>query len=137
MPLELALLPERLSICRFAADAPVPAWALGPLRFVSITRTAHELSIIVPTEQVPRVEASDSAAEKRDDGWRALELVGPFALTEVGVLLQVAAPLADARVSILPVATFDTDYVLVPEPLLGRAIDALRAAGHAVASDGA
>jgi hypothetical protein len=132
VPLELALLPERLSICRFAADTPVPAWALGPLPFVSITRTADELSIIAPTEQVPESEKPD----RREDGWRALELAGPFALAEVGVLLQVATPLAEARVSILPVATFDTDYVLVPERLLARAIDALREAGHVVAWGG-
>ena|SRR5688500_12439203 len=41
-------------------------------------------------------------------------------------------PLARAGISILALATFDTDYLLVREPDLGRAVAALRAAGHHV-----
>ena len=49
------------------------------------------------------------------------------------MLLRVAVPLADAGISILPVATFDTDYVLVKERDLTAAVAALRASGHTVA----
>ena len=80
----------------------------------------------------PLLTDAVSALVAREDGLRALRLVGPFAFTGVGVLLRVAAPLADAGVGILPVATFDTDYVLVPEARLPDALAALRAAGHAV-----
>ena len=127
-PLSLELLPEPLSVCRLAAGAPLPEWAAHARPFCSVTRTAEELSVICATAEVPAV----SALVAREDGWRALRLVGPFAFTEVGVLLRVAAPLADAGVGILPVATFDTDYVLVPEARLPDALAALRAAGHAV-----
>ena len=106
-PLSLELLPEPLSVCRLAAGAPLPEWAAHARPFCSVTRTAEELSVICATAEVPAV----SALVAREDGWRALRLVGPFAFTEVGVLLRVAAPLADAGVGILPVATFDTDYV--------------------------
>ena len=127
--LHIDVLPERLTICRLDAHAAIPQWALGSRAFVSITRSAHELSIIVPTDQMP----SELAASARDDGWRALGLAGPFALNEVGVLLRVAAPLAAAGVSILAIATFDTDYVMVHEDRLTIAVGALRAAGHTVA----
>ena len=63
-------------------------------------------------------------------GWRALKIVGPFDFAEVGILLRVAAPLAAAGVSILPVATYDTDYVLLRTPQLEAAIAALRGDGH-------
>jgi hypothetical protein len=62
--------------------------------------------------------------------------VGPFAFTEVGVLLQVAAPLAAAGISILAMATFDTDYVLVQETRLAGAVAELRSAGHTVRDGG-
>lgn len=132
------MLPEPLTVCRLAADAAIPEWAAAAGSFCSVTRTADELSVICATERVPS-NASAASNTARQDGWRALKLVGPFAFTEVGVLLRVAAPLAAAGVSILAVATFDTDYVLVREAQLTTALDALRATGHAVAhtSDGA
>jgi uncharacterized protein len=132
-PLTLDVLAEPLSVLRLAADADVPAWALRAGTFGNVTRTAHELSVVCTTARVP--SASLPADTAREDGWRALEVVGPFAFTEVGVLLQVAASLADARISILAMATFDTDYVLVQETQLAPAIAALRRAGHTVRSE--
>jgi hypothetical protein len=60
----------------------------------------------------------------RDPRGRPLE----FSLT--GILASLAAPLAEARVSIFALSTHDTDYVLVPDAKLGPAVDALTAAGH-------
>jgi hypothetical protein len=105
-------------------------WALRASSFTSVTRTTDELSVVCATDRVPPLPADARVA--RADGWRALKVVGPFAFTEVGVLLQVAAPLAAAEIGILAMATFDTDYVLVQEAQLGRAVAALRAAGHTV-----
>ena len=133
--LSLEVLPERLSVCRLAADAAMPEWAAHAGSFCSVTRTADELSVICATARVPAdgsPAAHAPALTAREDGWRALKLVGPFAFTEVGVLLRIAAPLAAAGVSMLCVATFETDYVLVSEAQLTTALAALRAAGHAV-----
>jgi len=44
----------------------------------------------------------------------------------------VLAPLAEARVSVFALSTFDTDYVLVKESALARAQTALEGAGHAL-----
>ena len=46
-----------------------------------------------------------------------------------GVLAPLAAALAEAKVSMLPIGTFDTDYILVREADLERAIAALKAIG--------
>jgi hypothetical protein len=134
-PLTIEVLAQPLSVCRLAADAVVPEWATRPGPFCSITRTVDELSIICATDHLPPAPSLPALGPAaREDGWRALELVGPFAFAEVGVLLRVAAPLAAAGISILPVATFETDYVLVPETRLASAIAELRAAGHSVVS---
>ena len=116
------LLAESFSICRLAAGAPIPAWATAAA-FFTVTRTADELSIICATDRVP----DDVTAS---GGWRALKLVSPFDLAEVGILLHIVAPLAAAGVSMLPVATYDTDYVLVRAPQLAAAVMALRRDGH-------
>jgi len=109
------------AVCRLNPDAPVPTWANGP--FVSVTATRDELSVICPAERVP-----DGVQGER--GWRVFQLVGPFALDEVGVMASVAGPLAQAGISLLAMATYDTDYVLVRESACERAVATLRSAGH-------
>ena len=134
-PLTLEVLAEPLSVCRLHADAPWPAWATSAGSFYSITRTADELSVICATALIPEARAAGddpSAIVAREDGWRAMKLVGPFALTEVGVLLRIAAPLAVAGISILAVGTFDTDYVLVKATSLAAALAELKGVGHVV-----
>jgi hypothetical protein len=72
------------------------------------------------------------AGVRREVGFRCLEVEGPFEFDAVGVLASLAAPLARARVPILAVSTFDTDYLLVKEVHLAAALRALRRAGHVV-----
>ena len=67
-------------------------------------------------------------------GWRALRFAGPLPLDQTGILASVTTPLAAARVSVLALATYDTDYVLIPAAQRAAAIDALERAGHSVGS---
>ena len=53
----------------------------------------------------------------------------PIPFEEVGVLAGLAAPLAAAGVSVLAVATHDTDWLLVPARDVERAAAALAASG--------
>jgi hypothetical protein len=52
--------------------------------------------------------------------------------TMIGVVASLVTPLAKAGVSVFGVSTFDTDYLLVKECDLERALAALRAASHQV-----
>ena len=124
MPLTLHLLPGEFAVCRLAPDAPLPAWA-GSGVFSSATRTADELSVICPANQVP-------ADIKHEAGWRLLKFAGPFAFSETGILSAALAPLAAAKIGILATATFDTDYVFVKVSQLDAAIRTLATAGHTV-----
>ncbi len=121
---DLTVLPGSFAMVRLAADAPLPRWATQG-EFFSVTRTSDELSVLCVADQVP----SGVAAET---GWRALKVKGPFALSAVGVLAALAAPLAEAKVSLFAISTFDTDYLLVSEKQLHAAIAALKGAGHRV-----
>jgi hypothetical protein len=121
---ELTLLAERFAISRLAADAPVPDWATrGP--FFSVTRTGDELSVVTELSLVP-------VGVHSQPGWRIFKVHGPFVLSEIGVLSALAAPLAEARISLFAVSTFDTDYLLVAAETLSAAIAALRRAGHTI-----
>lgn len=121
MKLTFTLLPDQFAIARLPASEQTPAWATGA--FVSITRTADELSIVCPN--IP-------AGVEADRGWRCLELEGPFALTETGVAAEFTSLLARASVSVFVISTFDTDYVLLKDERLEAAKKALREAGHVV-----
>src|SRR6267143_7303310 len=121
---ELTLLPERFAISRLAADAPIPQWATqGP--FFSITRTGDELSIVSELSRVP-------VGVQSQPGWRVFKVHGPFVLSEIGVLAALVAPLAEAKISLFAVSTFDTDYLLVASEALSAAIAALERAGHTI-----
>jgi hypothetical protein len=115
--LVLSILDERLAVCRLEPAEPIPGWATRSA-FFSVTRTAEELSVVCAEVDVP-------AGVRCERGWRALKLEGPFAFEELGVLAAVAVPLAEAGVSILAIATYDTDYVLVRETQLEPALMAL------------
>lgn len=114
-------LPGAYAVCRLSPESAVPGWAQGP--FLNITFTDDELAIICPAERVP----SDVRAER---DWRVLKLVGPFPFTAIGVLASLATPLARAGISLLSIATYDTDYFLVKNDVFEDAIAVLVAAGH-------
>ncbi len=114
-------LPGSYAVCRLPPAAAVPPWAVGP--FVNVTRTADELALICPAERVP-------GAVRAERGWRVLKLVGPFPFSATGVLSSIAAPLARAGISLLSIATYDTDYFLVSGERYDEALAVLAEAGH-------
>src|SRR5882762_1869427 len=121
---ELTLLPERFAISQLAADAPIPQWAMQG-SFFSVTRTGDELSIVSELAHVPVGVHSQA-------GWRIFRVHGPFVLSEIGVLSALAAPLAEAKISLFAISTFDTDYLLVAAETLSAAINALGQAGNTI-----
>src|SRR5687768_7239758 len=87
-PLSLVVLPGTLAVCRLDAGADVPPWASSGA-FVSVTRTADELSVVCPQGAVP-------AGVRHEAGWRCLRVAGPLEFTAVGVLAGLTVPLAEA-----------------------------------------
>ena len=65
-------------------------------------------------------------------GWRALLVAGTLDFSLVGILASLATTLASAGVSIFAMSTYDTDYILVKEDALQKAIEALEGAGHTI-----
>ena len=122
--LKLVILPQVLAVSRFEASAPIPGWAIGE-SFLSISRTQDELSVICEEQFVPE-------GTHASHGWRALKIVSPLDMDLVGILVSVAVPLAQSGVGILPIATYETDYVLVRDEQLAESIKALRFAGFDV-----
>jgi hypothetical protein len=121
---KLLLLSEIFSICRLEKNAPMPEWALTGW-FFSITRTAEELSVVCPQDQVP-------PGIQKQDGWKALQVEGPLDFSLTGVLASLTEPLAKEGISVFAISTYDTDYLLVKKELLERAIKILVKRGYQV-----
>ena len=119
--LQLSLLPDVLAVCRLEPSDPIPDWATRT-GFFSVSRTRDQLSIVCANSEV-----GDDVRASR--GWRAIKIEGPLDLDLVGILVSVAVPLAHAGIGILPIGTFDTDYILVRDRQLPQAIKALRTTG--------
>lgn len=120
--LKFRWLPGPYAIVRLDPGAPVPAWAAQG-EFTSITRTADELSIVCPAENLPPDLNSPHH-------WTCLKLEGPFPFSQTGVLLSFIDPLSSNGVPIFAISTYDTDYVLIQEEFAGAALKALQQAGH-------
>lgn len=120
--LNLTLLPQTLALCSLDAKAPWPDWAQGP-GLVSLTRTEEELSLICPQDRIP-----SGLTAQRD--WRCFKVHGPLEPDQIGVLAALTEPLAQAGVSLLVVSTFETDYILIKEVDLARAVEAWERAEH-------
>jgi hypothetical protein len=117
------------AVCRLAGDRPLVAPPPGAA-FWSLTQAGAERSLVCREADAP-----DPAAEGEGDavvigGWRVLQVQGPLDLGLTGVMAALAGTLAGAGVPIFPIATHDTDWILVPGEQLEAALAALRAAGH-------
>ena len=118
----LDLVPGAYAVCRWAPEEPLPP-SITEGTFFSVTRTPTELSAVCDVAAVP-------PGVKSDGPWSVLAVRGPLDLNMTGVLAGLTAPLAAAGISIFALSTYDTDYLLVRDHDLDRAIRALREAGH-------
>ena len=127
MPKQTLLVRESLfTIHSLDPETNIPASVLNsPLFFLG--KTEDELSIVPDSVDVPSLDS--------DEGWRALELLGPLHLSMVGIMAQIGQVLASAKVAIFVVSTFDTDFFLVKDNKLKDAISALKKAGYSVSED--
>jgi uncharacterized protein len=124
--LKYRVLAEPLAVCRLASNAGLPARVMEG-KFFCIVRAPDELSIVCPEHNSSEDLLSGARVEL---GWVAFQLEGPFPFSLTGVLASFLQPLAEARIPIFAISTFDTDYVLIKRGSLERAVAALGAAGH-------
>ena len=122
------MLPDNYAVCRVSGNAASLAEIEpGQHGVVSVTRSAHEVSVICPIDSAPAEAVVNTP-------WRCFRVAGPVDLALTGILASLVNPLADARVNIFAFSTYDTDYVLVPSVRLTEALAALEAAGHRISS---
>ena len=122
--LSLSVLPEPFAFCKVKDSDQITDRALSS-GFYSITRTQDGFSIICAQADVPY-------NTKHSPGWRCLKVEGLLDFHLTGVISSLIKPLAQVGIGARSMCTFNTDYLLVQEADLTRAILILRDAGHQI-----
>lgn len=99
-------------------------------KFNFISATDEENSLICLTENVP-----DNFTE-RIDGWRALKIQGVLDFSLIGILSKILGLLAEAKIGIAAVSTYNTDYFFVKKTDLGKAVETLAEANYKIIRKG-
>jgi uncharacterized protein len=123
--LTLTLLPEKLGICRLHSGAAIPGWLSSTRSFYALTGTADETSLVCREDLIP----ADYPSEKN---FRAFKVEGPLDFSLTGILVSLLKPLADAGIAVFAISTYDTDYILVKNEKLEKAIEVLSAVANII-----
>lgn len=94
--------------------------------FCFIGKTDDEYSLVCLTEDVP------SNTTDREDGWKAFRIEGILDFSLIGILSKISGILAERKIGIFVVSTFNTDYVLTKEADFGKAVSVLRQADYTI-----
>jgi uncharacterized protein len=122
--LTLSILPQMYAVCRLDPNGHIPYWALLGDNFISLTRTHTELSVVCLQDNVPQ------EGIRTERGWRCVKVEGPFDFSVAGIHASLAVPLAEANISVLAIATYETDHLLIKDEDLEHARQVLIQAGH-------
>lgn len=120
--MKLQKIPYNLTVCKAASIKDIDLCA----EFYFIGRTDEELSLVCKTEDVP-INTTD-----RDDGWRGFRIQGTIDFSLIGILSKLSSILAENKIGIFALSTYNTDYILVKSENFDRAISVLSEAGYEV-----
>ena len=104
-----------LTVCKTAATTAIDISA----DFYFVGKTDEEISLVCRTEDTP------ANAVARDDGWRGFRIQGVLDFSMIGVLSKISTILAENKIGIFVVSTYNTDYILVKKENFERAIKVL------------
>jgi uncharacterized protein len=127
------LLPEVFSLMRLPVQIKQLPDFIWQSSFFTLSRSPDEISVVCEERLVVRnIDHYGLGNVARIDGnWRILRL-GVMDLSLVGIAARFSGILAEAGVNINIISTYDTDYVMVKQAKLARALTALREAGYEV-----
>ena len=121
--MELKTLPYNFTVCKLMSVGDLPSG----IDFCFTAKTDEEISLVCKTTDVPENTLV------RDDGWKGFRIEGVLDFSLIGILSKISAILAENKVGIFAVSTYNTDYIFVKEENFDKAIKALKDNGYDVA----
>lgn len=94
--------------------------------FCFVGKTDEENSLVCITQNVP-----DNTIE-REDGWKAFRIQGTLDFSLIGILSKISTLLAENKMSIFAIGTYNTDYILTKAEDFEKALELLIQVGYQV-----
>jgi hypothetical protein len=120
--MELMTIHHKLTVCKVTEVSKIHLDA----DFYFIGKTEEEISLVCRTEDTPQNTV------ERDDGWRGFRIQGVLDFSLIGILSKLSGILAEHKIGIFAVSTYNTDYTLVKEENYERALSVLASEGYAI-----
>ena len=120
--MELVVMAEELSVFQ-VSDLNQVDLSIRPL---FIGATEEENSVVAPTQTVPQETI------KREDDWRGFKIEGILDFALVGILAKITGILAEEKISVFAISTYNTDYVLIKSNDFEAALAVLAQAGYQI-----
>ncbi|MDC3416663.1 ACT domain-containing protein [Aquibacillus salsiterrae] len=123
--MKLKILDSTFSVIKLSPIETMPSWVTNCDVF-SITRTNEELSIVCPSECLP----THGEFKEVENDWNCIKVEGILDFGLTGILASLANPLAENKISIFAISTFNTDYLLIKSHSIEKAKVVLENEGH-------
>lgn len=120
--MEIKKIDYDFSVCKVADYSLVDLDA----EYSFIGKTDEEKSLVCITRDVP------TNVIERDDGWKAFRIQGVLEFSLIGILSKITGILAENKIGIFAISTYNTDYVLTKKENYQKALDALKDAGYTI-----
>ena len=120
--MELKKIEHNLTVCKVRNVSDIDMTS----EFYFIGRTDEEISLVCKTEDTP-IETVE-----RDDGWKGFRIQGTLNFSLIGILSKLSGILADHKIGIFAVSTYNTDYIFVKEENFDRALNVLASEGYSI-----
>lgn len=122
--MRLITLPYDLSVCKVSDIKDIDM----SMEFFFVGKTDEEISLVCLTGDAGKITGSTA----REDGWKGFRIDGVLDFGLIGILSKISGILAEQKIGIFAVSTYNTDYILVKQEDYARALDSLAAAGYEV-----
>jgi hypothetical protein len=120
--MELLKMPYEITVCKLANMNEIDL----NKEFFFLGKTDEEISLVCKTEDTPH-DTTDY-----DDGWKGFRIQGVLDFSLIGILSKISGILADNKIGIFAVSTYNTDYILVKKENFERALEVLASEGYIV-----
>lgn len=120
--MELKKLEYELTVCKLSNIEDIDF----SRDFFFVGKTDEEISLVCKTVDTPYNTV------ERDDGWRGFRIQGVLDFSLIGILSKLSTILAENKIGIYAVSTYNTDYILVKKENFDHAMEVLSNEGYTI-----
>ena len=120
--MKLKVINEDFSICKVKEISDINLNA----QYCFVGKTDEEISVVCSINDIPKNVVA------RDDEWKAFKIEGVLDFSLIGILSKISQILAENKIGIFAISTYNTDYILTKKENFLKALEVLNEAGYEI-----